>query len=196
MSVNTFTAYYSQTTEKELRLALATGKSISLALDSTGQDEVIPCSAFVGNDQWLRLGFNAPNVTYYFDNTRGWYSVNTPESEDEISQQVHAIAEALENKEDKMSVEQNSSDGDIEQTILPDTEYLFSGTLTSLSVTLGGDESGHYRFFFVTPPSPLMSLQIAPAVILPDGFAVSAGRVYEVDIYQGLASIQSWGVAK
>lgn len=67
--------------------------------------------------------------------------------------------------------------------------YIFS-EMTSLSVTVTNE--GVYAFRFSSGITPT-TLTVTGAV-MPDSFSVEAGKLYEVNIYQGYGAVASWTI--
>lgn len=83
------------------------------------------------------------------------------------------------------------TDGAVSKSLSERVNCAFTGALTSLTITLGGTATGHYHFSFFSG-STAPTLTLPSSVLTPDGFQVEANRVYEVDILNKWACIQSW----
>lgn len=70
-----------------------------------------------------------------------------------------------------------------------DKFYIFP-EMTSLSITVTAN--GVYAFRFTSGLTPT-TLTVTGA-IMPDSFTVEAGKVYEVNIYQGYGAVSSWTI--
>ena len=93
-------------------------------------------------------------------------------------------------------VEQTISDsGAVTQALDPYTLYHFTGTLTSLTVTLNAPSSGeiaHYHFDFGSG-STAPTLNVPVTVTMPDDFsAPEANNRYEVDILNNYGTVVAW----
>lgn len=90
-------------------------------------------------------------------------------------------------------VEVNDS-GAVTQSLNENTFYKFTGTLTSLEVDAGGYTGmEHYHFRFTTPTA--ITLSVPQIWTMPDSFTCEAGKMYEVDVLDGLAVVQSWSLS-
>ena len=92
------------------------------------------------------------------------------------------------------SAEANIQDGAVTKSLSERVFCIFTGDLTSLTITLGGDANGHYHFDFSTG-STAPTLTLPSSVLTPDGFQVEANKAYEVDILNKHAAIQSWSLS-
>lgn len=92
------------------------------------------------------------------------------------------------------SVEADTNTGAVTKSLSERVSCLFTGALTSLTITLGGEASGHYHFDFSTG-STAPTLTLPSTVLTPDGFTVEANKAYEVDILNKHAAIQSWSLS-
>lgn len=90
--------------------------------------------------------------------------------------------------------EGNIEDGAVTKSLSERVSCIFTGDLTSLTITLGGDANGHYHFDFSTG-STAPTLTLPSSVLTPDGFQVEANKAYEVDILNKHAAIQSWSLS-
>lgn len=185
--MDNFSATFGTTTERELRAALGANKQISLTPPSGTDGGTIDCSGIVGNYQWLRLTFVGRGYTYYFDSTQGWYYVeNKPApSGGESTEIEHVVI---------------TDDGFLSTEIDANTDYVFSGELTGLTVRLGTNngavpEVSQYHFSFNVPAQDI-TLEILPAVHMPDGFVLPQNRHYEIDIMNLYAVSDSWEVRR
>ena len=93
-------------------------------------------------------------------------------------------------------VEQTISDsGAVTQALDPNVLYHFTGTLTSLTVTLnapGTGEIAHYHFDFESG-STAPTLNVPVSVTMPDDFsAPEANNHYEVDILNNYGTVVAW----
>lgn len=87
-----------------------------------------------------------------------------------------------------------ATDGAVTQELSPYVLYHFTGTLTSLTVTLGTPATGqiaHYHFDF-NSGSTAPTLNVPLTVEMPDGFTVEASTHYEVDILTNYGTVQGW----
>ena len=96
-------------------------------------------------------------------------------------------------------MEQTISDsGAVTQALDPYTLYHFTGTLTSLTVTLnapGTGEIAHYHFDFGSG-STAPTLNVPVTVTMPDDFsAPEANNHYEVDILNNYGTVVAWATA-
>lgn len=82
-----------------------------------------------------------------------------------------------------------STSGAVTQTLLPDKFYHFTGTLTSLDLTVGS--TGQYHFEF-NSSSPAVVLTLPQAVIMPPSFAVEVNTKYEIDILDNYGVYAVW----
>lgn len=197
----TYTATFGSTTERELRAAMLRNDTIVLTPPDNTDTGTIGCTAFVGNNQWLRLTFSGTEYTYYFDNTKGWYYVTNNMSEDDISQRIAELSVALSAKEDKPETVVIIEAGSLTQAIDPDKEYYFSGAVTGLTLELNETDDQtydqlHYHIAFASPADADMQLTITPTVIMPDDFAIARGRYYEMDILRKYVAVNSWGMSQ
>lgn len=92
------------------------------------------------------------------------------------------------------SAEANIQDGAVTKSLSERVSCIFTGDLTSLTITLGGETNGHYHFDFSTG-STAPTLTLPSSVLTPDGFQVEANKAYEVDILNKHAAIQSWSLS-
>lgn len=96
------------------------------------------------------------------------------------------------------------SDGDVTQALDAGKIYVFKGSLTSLTITLNAtDDLPQYHFSFITE-STAPTLTVPSNVVMPAGFSVDGGYVYEVDILKtnndlirdaAFATVASWEVS-
>lgn len=87
-----------------------------------------------------------------------------------------------------------STAGAVTQALSPYVIYHFTGSLTSLTVTLTAAASGqiaHYHFDFDCG-STAPTVTIPNTVTMPDGNSFDADRHYEVDILNNYGAVISW----
>lgn len=90
-----------------------------------------------------------------------------------------------------------STGGDVNQNLEAGKLYHFTGTLTSLTVTLTAPASGelaHYHFDFTTG-STAPTVTIPNTVTMPDSFTVEANKRYEVDILNNYGAVMTWAIS-
>lgn len=87
-----------------------------------------------------------------------------------------------------------ATDGAVTQALSPYVMYHFTGTLTSLTVTLAAAAQGqipHYHFDFASG-STAPTLNVPLTVTMPSGFSVEASKHYEIDILNNYGTAQGW----
>lgn len=84
-----------------------------------------------------------------------------------------------------------ATSGAVSTSLSPNTNYIYTGALTSLTIT-GITAVGHYHFRFTATIA--ITLTMPSSVTMPDNFAVESGRIYEIDILDSLATVQSWAI--
>ena len=87
-----------------------------------------------------------------------------------------------------------STNGAVSQALDPHVLYHFTGSLTSLTITLNSPSSGeiaHYHFDFLSGATA-PTLTMPNGVTMPDSFAVEASKRYEVDVLNNYAAVISW----
>lgn len=87
-----------------------------------------------------------------------------------------------------------STSGAVTKALDPYTLYHFTGTLTSLTITLNAPSAGqiaHYHFDFLSG-STAPTLTMPGTVTMPDSFAVEASKRYEVDVLNNYGSVIAW----
>lgn len=86
-----------------------------------------------------------------------------------------------------------TTSGDVTQAISAGNIYHFTGSLTSLTITLNATTSmAHYHFDF-TSGSTAVVFSVPGTVNLPTAFQVEKNTRYEVDILNNYATIGQWG---
>ena len=86
-----------------------------------------------------------------------------------------------------------SDSGVVSQALNAETIYHFTGSLTSLSITLASTSSGQlaiYHFDF-TMPSTVFTPTLT-GVTLPSGFSWTASKRYEVSVLNGYGVVAEW----
>lgn len=95
-------------------------------------------------------------------------------------------------KANKWNVSTIATSGDVTQSMVPNTFYVFtSSALTSLTLQVpefSNSNQYHVRFKSGTTPP---TLTITGAV-LPDGFTLEAQKIYELDILDRYVAVTSW----
>lgn len=85
-----------------------------------------------------------------------------------------------------------SSSGEVSQELDADTVYHFtSESLTSLTITFGGNNSDQYHFDFISPTTPT-TLTLPQSVNMPNNFSVEVNTKYEIDICDGYGVFAEW----
>lgn len=87
-----------------------------------------------------------------------------------------------------------STSGAVTKALDPYTLYHFTGTLTSLTITLNAPSAGeiaHYHFDFLSG-STAPTLTMPNTVTMPDSFAVETSKRYEVDVLNNYGSVIAW----
>lgn len=86
-----------------------------------------------------------------------------------------------------------ATSGAVTQALDAGKIYHFTGTLTSLTITLNaaGSLIPEYHFDFVSGSTPV-TLTMPNTVTMPDSFAVEASKVYEVDVLNNRGAVLSW----
>lgn len=100
-------------------------------------------------------------------------------------------------KADKPAVITVPTGGAVTQALDAGKLYHFTGSLTSLTLTLNAAASGElaqYHFDF-TAGSAAPTLTLPNAVSMPDGWSVDANTHYEVDILNGYGLAAGWEVS-
>lgn len=85
-----------------------------------------------------------------------------------------------------------TDDGAVALALNPGVIYEFSGTLTSLTITLVAASAPAYYHFRFNSGSTAVSLALPQTVTMPSGFQVEASKHYEIDILDGYGIAQSW----
>ena len=132
-----------------------------------------------------------------YDNTSsGLTADDVQEAIDEIVTDMAGLSTALSGKEDAVTEQTVATDGAVTQALLPNVIYHFTGTLTSLTLTLTAPVSGlaHYHFDFVSG-STAPTLSLPGTVTMPDDFQVEADNRYEVDILNNYGTAVSWATS-
>lgn len=89
----------------------------------------------------------------------------------------------------------NSNTGAVTQALDSGKIYHFTGSLTSLTITLNAASGiAQYHFDFVSG-STAATLTLPNTVSLPDTLTVEANKRYEIDILNGYGVVQSWAVS-
>lgn len=89
------------------------------------------------------------------------------------------------------------STGAVSQALAAGVWYHFTGSLTSLTLTLDAAASGQlaqYHFDFTTGSSA-PTVTLPSSVIMPDDWSVDANTHYEVDILNNYAVVVGWAVS-
>lgn len=100
-------------------------------------------------------------------------------------------------KADKVQEVTVATDGAVSQALDAGKVYHFTGALTDLTLTLNAAAAGQqaqYHFDFVSG-STAPTVTIPASVTMPDGWTVEASKRYEIDILDGYAVAQGWGVS-
>ena len=100
-------------------------------------------------------------------------------------------------KADKTQTVTVSTGGDVSQALDAGKIYVFSGALTSLTLTFNTPTTGdlaQYHFIF-TAGSTAPTLTLPSGVTMPDDWQVEADKRYEVDILDGYGVAVSWEVS-
>lgn len=87
-----------------------------------------------------------------------------------------------------------ATSGAVTKALDPYTLYHFTGTLTSLTITLNAPSAGqiaHYHFDFLSG-STAPTLTMPNTVTMPDSFSVEASKRYEVDVLNNYGSVIAW----
>lgn len=87
-----------------------------------------------------------------------------------------------------------ASDGAVTQALDSGKIYHFTGTLTSLTLTLNAPSSGslaQYHFDFESG-STTPTLTLPNTITMPDGFVVESSKRYEVDILNNFGVVMAW----
>lgn len=190
----TFDAIYGVTTWAEFVSAVQAGKSIKVVDGiNYGWADIIDIdheyASFViisGEDYgtlWCEFGNN--------DGVNEWSAWRgdalVPES---------ILQTALATKQDKTAQVEITTDGAVTQALDAGKIYLFSGDLTSLTITLNAPASGQlpqYHFIF-TAGATAPTVTLPNSVQMPDDWAVDAHTRYEIDILNGYGLASSWEV--
>lgn len=88
-----------------------------------------------------------------------------------------------------------STSGAVTQALDPYVLYHFTGSLTSLTVTLGQASGIACYHFDFNCGSTAPSVNIPNTVTMPDGQTFDANKHYEVDILNGYGAVQSWAIS-
>ena len=99
-------------------------------------------------------------------------------------------------KADKTQTVTVSTGGAVTQALDAGKIYVFTGALTSLTLTFNTPSTGdlaQYHFIFSTG-STAPTLTLPSGVMMPDGWSVEADKRYEVDILDGYGVAVSWAV--
>ncbi|MBQ6274491.1 MAG: hypothetical protein IJK63_09735 [Oscillospiraceae bacterium] len=97
-------------------------------------------------------------------------------------------------KADKVQGITVATDGAVSQTVEPGKAYHFTGELTALTITTATPGEGHYHLDFVSSATA-PTVTLPGAWIMPNGFQVEANTRYEIDVLDGYAVAQGWGVS-
>ena len=93
---------------------------------------------------------------------------------------------------DVMSEVTISTDGAVTQELEAGVIYHFTGSLTSLTITLAATTTmAHYHFDFTSGATAVV-LGMPNGVIMPTGFLVQINTRYEVDILNNYATVGNW----
>lgn len=85
-----------------------------------------------------------------------------------------------------------STSGAVTQTLDANTIYHFTGSLTSLTITLNNTQNiPHYHFDFISGATA-PTLTMPNSVTMPDDFAVEANKRYEVDVMNNYGAVITW----
>lgn len=86
-----------------------------------------------------------------------------------------------------------STAGAVTQALDAGKIYHFTGSLTSLTITLNAVASGiaQYHFDFESG-STAVTLTLPNTVVMPSGFSVEANKRYEVDVMNNYGAVLSW----
>ena len=88
-----------------------------------------------------------------------------------------------------------ATDGAVTQELQPNTLYHFTGTLTSLTITLASTEGIAYYHFDFNSGSTAVTLTLPNSITMPDDFSVEASYRYEIDILNSYGTVQKWGIS-
>lgn len=88
-----------------------------------------------------------------------------------------------------------ATDGAVTQELQPNTLYHFTGTLTSLTITLASTEGIAYYHFDFNSGSTAVTLTLPNSITMPDDFSVETNYRYEIDILNAYGTVQKWGIA-
>lgn len=87
-----------------------------------------------------------------------------------------------------------TTDGAVTQSLNAHVFYHFTGNLTSLTITLNETEGiAHYHFDFISGATA-PTLTMPNTITMPDSFALSTYKRYEVDILNNYGSAIAWTV--
>jgi len=87
-----------------------------------------------------------------------------------------------------------STDGAVTQELQPNILYHFTGTLTSLTITLATTQGIAYYHFDFNSGSTAVQLSLPQTVTMPDDFSVEASYRYEIDILNTYGTVQKWSI--
>ncbi|MBQ5488153.1 MAG: hypothetical protein IIT70_04805 [Clostridia bacterium] len=110
---------------------------------------------------------------------------------------ITALSSAVAAKADKAAEVTVPTAGAVTQALDAGKIYHFTGSLTSLTLTLNAAASGEtaqYHFDF-TAGASAPTLTLPNAVSMPDGWSVDANTRYEVDILNGYGVAAGWAVS-
>lgn len=99
------------------------------------------------------------------------------------------------NKADKVTVVTVSDAGAVTQALDAGKIYDFTGTLTSLTITLNAATAPAQYHFRFDSGSPAPTLTLPNTVTMPSGFQVEANKHYEIDIVDGYGLAASWATS-
>lgn len=117
--------------------------------------------------------------------------VTTPVMTDATGRMIASAIASIYNTPVEQTVE---DDGDVTQVLFPNILCHFTGTLTSLTITLNTPVSGElaqYHFDFLSG-STAPTLTLPNTVTMPDSFTVEANKRYEVDVLNNYGAVMAW----
>ena len=136
-------------------------------------------------------------ATGAYDFTGATMKVASPSEDANVANKGYVDGEVVLAKEKREIVETGDATTYTIDSMKPNTLYIFSAkTITNLTVTaFAAPSSTEYVYIYhmvFHAGTNFVSLNLPDGVIVPDGFEIEGGRIYEINIMENLLSYQSW----